>query len=162
MAARREAALSLIIGYKLVKGGTWLVLAVVILVLMHMGLEDRLLGLAEHLRHHANAWSLALARLVVGAASRRGLAAILVALLADGCFSLLEGWALYHGRWWGPWLVVIGTGALLPFEVVALVRHLHPARALVLAVNVAIVWYLARKARREAAEAGDVPRSPQS
>jgi hypothetical protein len=39
---------------------------------------------------------------------------------ADGLFSLLEGWALFHGRWWGPWLVVIGTSALLPFEVVAL------------------------------------------
>ncbi|MGH7436907.1 MAG: DUF2127 domain-containing protein, partial [Polyangiaceae bacterium] len=115
MAAKREAALSLIIGYKLVKGVTWLVLAVVILVLMHMGLEDSLLGLADHLRHHANAWSLALARLVVGAASRRGLAAILVALLADGCYSLVEGWALVHGRWWGPGLVVFGTGTLLPF-----------------------------------------------
>jgi uncharacterized membrane protein (DUF2068 family) len=159
MAAKREAALSLIIGYKLVKGVTWLVLAVVILVLMQMGLEDRLLGLADHLRHHAHAWSLALARLVVGAATRKGLAAITVALVADGAFSLLEGWALIHGRWWGPWLVVLGTSALLPFEVVALVRHLHPVRATLFAVNVAIVWYLARKARREAAEVAPPPQS---
>jgi uncharacterized membrane protein (DUF2068 family) len=160
MAAKhREAALSLIIGYKLVKGATWLVLAVVILVLVHMGLEDRLLGLADHLRHHAHAWSLALARLVVGAATRKGLAVITVALVADGAFSLLEGWALIHGRWWGPWLVVVGTSALLPFEVLALVRHLHPVRATLFAVNVAIVWYLARKARGEAAEAAHPPHS---
>lgn len=158
--ARREAALSLIIGYKLVKGVTWLVLAVVILVLMHMGLEDRLLGLAEQLHHHAHAWSLALARLVVGAATPKGLDVITVALVADGAFSLLEGWALVHGHWWGPWLVVVGTSALLPFEVVALVRHLHPVRATLFAVNVAIVWYLTRKARREAAEVTRRPRSP--
>jgi uncharacterized membrane protein (DUF2068 family) len=158
-APRREAALSLIIGYKLVKGVTWLVLAVVILVLMQMGLEDQLLGLADHLRHHAHAWSLELARLVVGAASRKGLAAITVALVADGLFSLLEGWALLHGRWWGPWLVVIGTSALLPFEVVALVRHLHPVRAVLFVGNIAIVWYLARKARREAAEVAHKPQS---
>jgi uncharacterized membrane protein (DUF2068 family) len=159
VAARREAALSLIIGYKLVKGVTWLVLAVVILVALQMGLEDSLLGLADHLRHHANAWSVALAQLVVGAASRKGLAAILVALVADGCFSLVEGWALIHGRWWGPWLVVFGTGTLLPLEVVALVQHLHPVRAMVFAVNLAIVVYLARKARREAAEVGAPPQS---
>ena len=79
--------------------------------------------------------------------------------MADGAFSLLEGWALFHGHWWGPWLVVIGTSALLPFEVVALVRHLHPVRALLFAGNVTIVWYLARKARRDAAE---VERKPQS
>jgi uncharacterized membrane protein (DUF2068 family) len=157
--AKREAALSLIIGYKLVKGVTWLVLAVVILAALHMGLEDRLLGLADHLRHHAHAWSLALARLLVGAATRKGLAAITVALVADGAFSLLEGWALIHGRWWGPWLVVIGTSALLPFEVVALVRHVHPVRVLLFAGNVAIVWYLTRKARREAAEVAHKPQS---
>jgi uncharacterized membrane protein (DUF2068 family) len=146
---RRDPALVLIIGYKLVKAGVWLVLAVVILVLMQMGLADHLLGLAEHLRHHAHAWSLFFARLVVSAASQRGLWTIVVALIADGCVSLVEGWALLHGRWWGPWLVVVATGTLLPFEVVAFVRHPHAVRAAIFAVNAAIVLYLARKAIRE-------------
>ena len=125
---RRERGLVLIITYKLVKGGLWLVFAAVILVLMRMGLGDDLLGWAAHLRHHSNAWSLALADLLVHAATRRGLWTLVVALLADGTLTLVEGWALLRGHWWGPWLVVVATGSLLPFEVVALMRHAPPAR----------------------------------
>lgn len=146
---RRERGLQVIIAYKLFKGGLWLVFAGAILVMMHLGLGDRLIGLAEHLRHHAHAWSLALADLVVSAASRRGLYTIVVALIADAAMSLFEGWALFHGHWWGPWLVVVATGSLLPFEVVSLARNPHAVRAAVLAVNLAIVWYLGRKALRE-------------
>lgn len=146
---RREAALNLIIAYKLVKGGLWLVLAFVLVVGMHTGLEDDLIWLADRLRHHARAWSLAFATLVVHAASRRGLWTITVALVADGCVSLIEGWALVHDAWWGPWLVVVATSSLLPFEVAALARHVHPVRVGILVLNVAIVVYLARKAMRE-------------
>jgi uncharacterized membrane protein (DUF2068 family) len=146
---RRERALSLIIAYKLIKGGLWFAFAAVIVGSMHLGLEDRLLGFAAHLRHHPGAWSLALGDLLVRAATRRRLWTITVALVADGSLSFVEGWALLHGRWWGPWLVVVATASLLPFEVVALARHRHVVRALVLALNVAIVVYLARKAWRE-------------
>jgi uncharacterized membrane protein (DUF2068 family) len=148
---RRERGLVVIIAYKFVKGGLWLVFAAVILVLMRMGLGERLLGFADHLRHHSRAWSLELADLVVRAASRRGLVTVVVALVADGIVSLLEGWALFHGHWWGPWLVVIATGSLLPFEVVAIARKAHAIRIILFFVNVAIVVYLARKALRDRA-----------
>jgi uncharacterized membrane protein (DUF2068 family) len=149
---RRERGVVLIIVYKLVKGGLWLVFAVAIAVLMRMGLGDRLLWLAEHLRHHSRAWSLQLAEIVVRAASRRGLWTIVVALVADGSMSLVEGWALWHGHWWGPWLVVVATGSFLPLEVVAIVRKAHPIRVILFFVNLAIVVYLVRKALRERAE----------
>ncbi len=147
---RRERGLVLIIAYKLIKGVLWFVLAVTILVMMQMGLGDRLLGLAQQLRHHAHVWSLRLADLAVKASSRRALWTIVIALFADGSLTLVEGWALIHGQWWGPWLVVVATGLLLPLEVVSLVRHVHIVRGLVLLVNLAIVGYLARKAIREA------------
>jgi uncharacterized membrane protein (DUF2068 family) len=146
---KRDRALALIIAYKLVKGGAWLVLAVVVVVFMHLGLGSDLLGLAEHLKHHSRAWSIALAEVLVRAASRRGLWTVAVALVLDGTSSLVEGWALAHGAWWGPWLVVVATGSFLPVEVVTLVRHPHVSRAILLAVNLAIVVYLARKALRE-------------
>jgi len=146
---RRETALWLIIVYKLGKGVVWLVIAALIIVAIHVGLEDRLLGLAAELRHHSRAWSLELARLVVGAASKRGLWTITVALVADGSFSLVEGWVLLHGHWWGPWLVVVGTGSLIPFEVVALMRRAQVVRAALLGVNAVIVAYLVRKALTE-------------
>jgi uncharacterized membrane protein (DUF2068 family) len=146
---QRERGLTLIIAYKLVKGGLWLIFAAIILVMMQMGLGDRLLGLAHHLRLHAHAWSLMLADLAVRASSRRALWTITVALIADGVLTLIEGWSLLHGRWWGPWLVVVATGSLLPFEIIALVRHPHVVRAVLFVVNIAIVVYLARKAARE-------------
>jgi uncharacterized membrane protein (DUF2068 family) len=138
---RRERALSLIIAYKFIKGGLWFVFAAVIVGSMRLGLENRLLGFAAHLRHHPGAWSLALGDVLVRAATRRRLWTITIALLADGALSFVEGWALLHGRWWGPWLVVVATASLLPFEVFALARHPHVVRA--------IVVYLARKALRE-------------
>lgn len=146
---RREKALWLIIAYKLGKGALWLVFAATIIFAIHFGLEDRLLGFAAELRHHSRAWSLELARLVVRAATRRGLWTVAVALIADGSFSLVEGWALLYGHWWGPWLVVVGTGSLLPFEVAALFRHPDAVRAVLLVLNAVIVAYLARKALRE-------------
>jgi uncharacterized membrane protein (DUF2068 family) len=145
----RERGLVAIIAYKLGKGALWLLLAAALTLGIRMGIGHRLAGLADELRHHANAWSLALARLVVRASTPRGLWTIVVALLADGSVSLVEGWALLHGRWWGPWLVVVATGALLPYELYALVRHPHVGRALLFVVNLAIVVYLARNALRE-------------
>jgi uncharacterized membrane protein (DUF2068 family) len=146
---KRDRALWIIIGYKIGKGVLWLVFAAVIMSAMRMGLADRLLGFADQLRHHSGAWSLALAKLVVRAATRRGLWTITVALLADGVVTLIEGWALLHGHWWGPWLVVVATGSLLPLEVRALILHPHPVRAAVLVVNATIVVYLALRALRE-------------
>jgi uncharacterized membrane protein (DUF2068 family) len=152
----RERGLWAIIVYKFVKAVLWFALAATLAVASHMG--NPLVGLAAHLRHHAHAWSLELADLVVrAAANRRTLPVIEVALVADGLVGLVEGWALFHGRWWGPWLVVVATGSLLPFEVVALVRHAHLVRVALFAVNLAIVWYLARMAMRERRLANGAP-----
>ena len=159
---RRERGLRIIIAYKLGKGGLWLVFALTMVVLMHVqvGLGEGLLGLARHLRHHSGAWSVALAELVVRAATRRGLWTIVVALTADGLVSLLEGWALFHGHWWGPWLVVVATGSFLPFEVAALIRRHSAVRATLLVVNLVIVIYLGTHAIRELRERAARARLP--
>jgi uncharacterized membrane protein (DUF2068 family) len=146
---QRERGLQVIVVYKLGKAALWFVFAVVLVVGMHLGIADRLAGVAHALRHHAHVWSLRLANLVVKATSRRGLWTIVVALLADGSVSLVEGWSLLHGAWWGPWVVVVATASLLPFEVVALLRHPHIVRAALFVVNLAIVGYLVRTALRE-------------
>jgi uncharacterized membrane protein (DUF2068 family) len=149
---KRERGLVLIIAYKLIKGVLWFVIASFLLVMMRMGLSARLEGVAEHLRHHSQAWAIELAELLTRASTTRGLVTIVVALFADGTLTLVEGWALVHGHWWGPWLVVVATASLLPFEVVSFARHPHVGRALILVVNVAIVAYLVRSALRERRE----------
>jgi uncharacterized membrane protein (DUF2068 family) len=148
-AVRPERGIQVIVAYKLGKAVLWFVFAIVLVAGMRFGIEDRLEGVAHALRHHAHVWSLRLADLVVRAASRRGLWTIVVALVADGSLSLLEGWSLLHGAWWGPWVVVVATASLLPFEVVALLRHPHIVRAVLFLVNLVIVGYLLRAALRE-------------
>jgi uncharacterized membrane protein (DUF2068 family) len=146
---RRERGLVAIIAYKLIKATVWLVFAVVLAANAGRGLGGQLLlSLAEHLRHHAHAWSLALAGWLMRASSPRGLWTIVVALLADGSFSLLEGWALFRGFWWAPWMVVVATASFMPFEVIAVAHYPHPVRIAVLALNLAIVVYLARRVGR--------------
>jgi uncharacterized membrane protein (DUF2068 family) len=57
--------------------------------------------------------------------------------------------ALREGHWWGPWLVVVASGVLLPYELFELVRHPRVGRALLVVVNAAVVLYLGRRALRE-------------
>jgi uncharacterized membrane protein (DUF2068 family) len=148
----RERGLRLIIAYKLVKAFVALVLsgALVVLLLAH---DTSVLGhLAVQVRHHfAGAWSVMLAR-AIGALSTRGhLWLIAGAVALDALLTAVEGWGLYRDKTWGPWLVVLATSTLLPFEVIALVRHAHLGRGLLLTVNVAIVAYLIRRIRRSRA-----------
>jgi uncharacterized membrane protein (DUF2068 family) len=77
---------------------------------------------------------------------------VIAGLGVDGAFTLLEAVALIGGYDWGPWLVVIGTSAFLPFEALAWTRHPSIARALLLVLNALVVVYLARRViRRRAA-----------
>jgi uncharacterized membrane protein (DUF2068 family) len=155
--APRVRGLTLIIAFKQIKGVLWLIFAAVILVLMHFGLEGHVLGLARHLPHHAHAWSVLLGKLIARVADRRGSLLVVVALTVDGGVSLIESWALLHGSWWGPWLVVVTTASLLPFEAIAFVRHPHAVRAAMFCINAAIVWYLVQTARRHREH--EVPRA---
>ncbi len=148
-ATKRDRGVVVIIAYKFIKGGLWLVSAALLVALMGSGIRDRMLEVAEHLRHHTGAWSIEMARLVTRAATPRGLWTIAIALTVDGTFNLIEGWALLLGKWWGPWLVVVATGSFLPIEVIAFARHPQVSRAAVFLTNAAIVAYLARKALRE-------------
>lgn len=61
---------------------------------------------------------------------------------------LVEGTGLAFRKRWAEYLTIITTASLLPLEIYELVRRLSVSRSLVLAVNVAIVVYLAYELRR--------------
>ena len=44
-------------------------------------------------------------------------------------------------------IAVVTTGLLIPIEIYEIQRHFTITKAIVLAVNVAIVWYLVRRVR---------------
>jgi uncharacterized membrane protein (DUF2068 family) len=147
---RRDPGLRVIIGYKIVKGALGLALALTLLVLLVTHETAPIESIGAHVRDHfTGAWSVKLARLLLSAAEPHHLWFVTVALMMDGSLTTLEAWALHHGHWWGPWLVVGATSSLLPFEIVALIHRVHVGRLVAFAVNVAIVVYLVWRVRKE-------------
>lgn len=151
---RADAGVRAIVVYKTVKGAAALVLGAALLVLDATHEASFVHAFAGWVRHHATAgWSVALADAILRESTPRGIALTGTALLLDGALTSVEGWALRRGHAWGAWLVVIATGALVPFEIFEIARHVKIGRVLVFVANVAIVVYLVRRARRERRDA---------
>jgi uncharacterized membrane protein (DUF2068 family) len=81
-------------------------------------------------------------------ASELRIAAIVA--IGYGVLELVEGTGLWLDRLWAEYLTVIATSLLIPFELYELVRRPSPWKAGGIAVNIAIVLYLARLLRRHA------------
>jgi uncharacterized membrane protein (DUF2068 family) len=62
---------------------------------------------------------------------------------------LTEGSALLLQRWWAKYFTVIVTASFIPLEVWELVHRFSVAKTVVIAVNVAIVWYLVLRIKRD-------------
>ena len=66
------------------------------------------------------------------------------AVAAYGLLHLLEAWGLWRAKAWASWLGCISAAIYLPFEADALFRHPGWLSALVLGINLLVVWVLAR------------------
>ena len=147
---KHPAGLEAIIVYKLTKAVGELLLASAALYLLVRGAEAGAATLAEAVLEHAGAaWALRVATILVQIATRRHVALLAAVFFADAVLSAVEGLALRSGRWWAPWLVVGATSALLPWELLEMVAHPRWTRLVLLLINVAVVAYLLRGARRE-------------
>jgi uncharacterized membrane protein (DUF2068 family) len=87
--------------------------------------------------HGAMAW---LARAINPGAVH--LAAAVAALY--GIVHLIEGWGLWRAKAWASWLGCIAAALYLPFDIYALLTHRHWLEAVVVAINLLVVWVLAR------------------
>jgi uncharacterized membrane protein (DUF2068 family) len=74
---------------------------------------------------------------------------IAVLSFGDAVLSAIEGLALKARKSWAPWLVVIATGALLPWEAFELVVRPTWIRAVLFFLNLAVVVYLLYDVARE-------------
>jgi len=148
--AAEDLALRSIVLYKAVKSISALALGAVLLALLPFGLPGWLELLAVRLRHHfVQAWTVHLADWLVRHVSLHRIELSIAALFIDGTLTGVEGWSLKRRFWWGPWLVVVASGSLLPFEIYEWLRHPHLGRAVLFVVNLAIVLFLSRHAWRE-------------
>ena len=140
---KRAIGLEAIIVYKLFKAAAEAVVGLLLLALLIRGAEAGAATLAQFLLDHVSAaWALRAATVIVLTGTSGYVKLAAAAALADSALSAVEGFALRAGRWWAPWLVVIATGALLPWELVAAMRRPGPGRIALLLVNLAVVAYL--------------------
>ena len=66
------------------------------------------------------------------------------AIALYGVLHLVEAFGLWRARAWASWLGCITASLYVPFEVGALLRHPGWLEVAVLAINLVVVWVLAR------------------
>lgn len=66
------------------------------------------------------------------------------AVFAYGVLHVVEGWGLWRAKAWASWLGCIAAALYLPFDVYALLRHPGALSAVVVAINLLVVWVLGR------------------
>lgn len=145
-----DRGVALVVLYKAVRGGSALLAAVALALIVVSGHARGLHDVVEHLSEHwTTGASSRLAHFVMQALDARHVWMVVGALLLDGAFTSLEGFALYRGYTWGPWLVVVATSLLLPVEIAAWVHKRTVGRALIGLLNALVAAYLARRAVQE-------------
>ncbi len=65
-------------------------------------------------------------------------------MLAYALLHLVEAWGLWRARAWASWLGCVSAGIYLPLDIYAIARHPGWASWTVLAVNLLVVYVLAR------------------
>jgi len=158
-AERGDRLVALIGAFKIAKAGLLVAVGAGALLGVPDAVVGAILGVLQWigaLGHHAvhNAVNRALS------ADDHELHEVAVASLAYAAVFLVEGVGLLRRRRWAEWLTVFVTASFIPFEIYELARHPGAGKIVALALNVAIVVYLAwrrLKGRRRSPAAGLQP-----
>jgi uncharacterized membrane protein (DUF2068 family) len=149
-AAPLDAGVRVIVAYKAVKALGEVALLAGLLLLARGGERSALQEVAALARHHLTSrWSELAARALSALWSGHGFRLLELGLLLDAALTAVEGWSLWRGLRWGPWLVVGATLLPLPWELWEIARTGSLARVAVAAVNLVVTAYLARAIVRE-------------
>ncbi len=138
----------LLAGYKLLLG---LLLAVVAFELVRLIDEDLVAVVHEWiLRLHADPHHPMVLLVVRKVSSVRVETLEDVAILTGvlGGLHLVEGVGLWLKKHWAEYLCTASTCVFIPLEVHEMIVDFHLLNFLMLVVNLAVVWYLARRIRR--------------
>jgi uncharacterized membrane protein (DUF2068 family) len=135
--------------FKLAKGLLLVAVAVGALKLRHLDPPDVVLVVSNRL--HLDAYP----RFVEALFERsfrldaKRLAELGAGAFAFGSLFLLEGVGLWLEKRWAEYVTILSTAAFIPVEIHELQRRFDAARVLLLALNAAIVGYLAWRVRAE-------------
>ncbi|MDN8646640.1 DUF2127 domain-containing protein [Stenotrophomonas indicatrix] len=70
------------------------------------------------------------------------------AMIGYGLLHLVEAWGLWKAKAWASWLGCLTASIYLPFDIYAIIRHPGWASWTVLAINLIVVYVLARDLRK--------------
>ncbi len=137
------AGLKAVAVFEAAKGVLVLALGLGLLSLLHKDVESAAESVLSHLHFHQE-WRLS--RIFLEAASRTndarlwGLAAAAVAYAA---VRFTEAWGLWTRRVWAEWFALLSGALYMPWEIVKIAERPNALHFGVLAVNLAIVAYMA-------------------
>ncbi len=140
--------LRLIAAFKLLKGLALLALGIGALKLLHKDVEAIVVHWINvfQVDPHGHYIHLLLAKLAI--LDDKRLKELSVGTFIYSAIFLTEGVGLALGKRWAEYLTIISTASLLPLEIYELTKHTSIGKVLALAINLAVVVYLALELRR--------------
>ncbi len=149
--AKRSSDLWLIlIGlFKLVKAAGLLILGIGLLHLLHRDIAAVAAHWIERFRLDPNNEHIHRILSRIFRVTPRQLEALSAGTFLYASIFLTEGIGLVMRKHWAEYMTLISTGLFIPLEVYELVHRFTVTRVSVLAINLAIVWYLAVRIKRE-------------
>ena len=157
LTSKRAPTLYAIIALKLLKGLLFITLAIVAYTLSDNDLPAEYRHLLQHLRVNPERRFWADLALQVGQLTERKVLWTAAGTLVYSLFSLIEGIGLMFRVSWAGWLAIGESAFFIPIEVYELMHHTVPERArpghpltvaVILALNIVIVWYLVQNRHR--------------
>jgi uncharacterized membrane protein (DUF2068 family) len=135
--------------YKLVKAALALFMAMVVLRWMHADLPEIASEWMERLGINSESWLGRFVSQKVILIHSQSLGRAALFLFAYAALAALEGVGLIMRKRWAEWLTVFSTAGLIPLEVHECARRFTWVRLTILVLNVAVVFYLVWRIRRD-------------
>ncbi len=140
----KSAFLKFIIIYKALIGAVQLVITVGIFNVLDHTVEATVTNLAASFYLDTeNAVVVSIIK-KAGSLGNPAFIGITSAVFVLSIINMAEAWGLHLRRRWAEWLTVFATGLFIPFEVYEVIMKVTPARVIILVLNSAIVYYLAK------------------
>jgi uncharacterized membrane protein (DUF2068 family) len=156
ISAPAEIGIRFIIAFKILKGLLLISTGVGALSLLHKDAAEHVAGWIATLRVDPDNHYVHSIIAKAGLLDNRKLEEVGVGTFFYATLLLTEGLGLYWRKRWAEYFTVIVTGSFIPLETYEIVERLSVMKFLVLAINVAVVWYLIRRIKRGAKEPSGV------
>lgn len=119
-----------------------------VLSLVHRDLDDVAERLTEFFHFRSDGHLSGLLFAAADRATAKTLAEFGVVVLLYASLRFSEAYGLWHERAWGDWIAISSGCLYLPLEINGLVQHARPLKWVLLAINLAIVGYVAGRRLR--------------